>query len=156
MPPKAAALPCFRSEQRLTLRVHGRSPTCPTERLVALNTERAAEEATGHIRWLRRDFQNPGGSTPEEQITLDLPERQQATAAAPGGKGNKLPWPTTLPAQTAALKDLLLASPTPLTSQEIVTRFARSSKRVDLIRELCRTLTSLGLATETDEQAFAA
>jgi hypothetical protein len=29
------------------------------ERLVALNTERRAEEAQGHIRWLRPEFQNP-------------------------------------------------------------------------------------------------
>lgn len=30
-------------------------------RLVALNAERAAEEAAGHVRWLRPDYQNPGG-----------------------------------------------------------------------------------------------
>ena len=29
------------------------------ERLVALNAERAAEEARGHIRWLRPEFQDP-------------------------------------------------------------------------------------------------
>jgi hypothetical protein len=28
-------------------------------RLVALNAERAAEEAAGHIRWLRPDYQIP-------------------------------------------------------------------------------------------------
>lgn len=30
-------------------------------RLVALNAERAAEEAAGQVRWLRPDYQNPGG-----------------------------------------------------------------------------------------------
>jgi hypothetical protein len=29
------------------------------ERLVALNRERAAEEAKGHIRWLRSEYQAP-------------------------------------------------------------------------------------------------
>ena len=127
------------------------------ERLVALNAERAAEEATGHIRWLRPDFQNPAGSaaTTDQQTTLDLPDQKQP-ATPTATKGKKLPWPTTLPAQTAALKDLLAASPTPLTPEAIATHFARSANRVDLIRELCQTLTSLGLATETDEQAFAA
>ncbi len=139
------------------------------ERLVALNAERAAEEATGHVRWLRPDFQNPTGTdsaaSADQQTTLDLPE-QKKVAAPTATKGKKLPWPTTLPAPTgdgpAALKDLLLASPTPLTPKEIATRFARSGKRVDLIRELCQTLTSLGLATEVvlatenDDQAFAA
>src|SRR5436309_1972762 len=31
------------------------------ERLVALNAERAAEEARGLVRWLRPEFQNPQG-----------------------------------------------------------------------------------------------
>ena len=31
------------------------------ERLVALNHERAEEEANGKIRWLRPEFQNPDG-----------------------------------------------------------------------------------------------
>ena len=31
------------------------------ERLVALNAERAAEEARGLVRWLRPEFQNPSG-----------------------------------------------------------------------------------------------
>ena len=30
--------------------------------LVALNAERAAEERRGLVRWLRPDFQNPGGA----------------------------------------------------------------------------------------------
>src|SRR5690606_4592300 len=32
------------------------------ERLVALNRERRLEEAAGKVRWLRPDFQNPGGA----------------------------------------------------------------------------------------------
>lgn len=39
-----------------------RAPLPPAEivrRLVALNAERAAEEAAGHIRWLRPDYQHP-------------------------------------------------------------------------------------------------
>ena len=45
------------------------------QRLVALNTRRAAEEAQGTVRWLRPDFQNPAQNfkkTSEklEQVTL--------------------------------------------------------------------------------------
>lgn len=47
------------------------------QRLVDLNHERAAEEARGHIRWLRPDFQNPTGRTAEAEqdklIEADLP-----------------------------------------------------------------------------------
>ena len=46
------------------------------ERLVALNAERAREEAAGHIRWLRPAFQNP-------QATLAAvdPEKRPKTAS---------------------------------------------------------------------------
>ena len=39
-----------------------RAPLPPAEivrRLVALNAARAAEEAAGHVRWLRPDYQIP-------------------------------------------------------------------------------------------------
>jgi hypothetical protein len=39
-------------------------------RLVALNRERAAEEARGVIRWLRPEFQNPEGAKAAIQTTL--------------------------------------------------------------------------------------
>ena len=106
------------------------------------------------IRWLRPDFQNPQGkeATADTQTKLalaDAPAKKKASA-------KKLPWPETLPAQTAAVKDLLTTSSTPLAPEAIAERFAYGGTRVDLIRELCQTLTSLGLATETDDQAFAA
>ncbi|BAM03848.1 class I SAM-dependent DNA methyltransferase [Phycisphaera mikurensis] len=118
------------------------------ERLVALNAERAAEEATGHVRWLRPDFQNPQGkeATTEQQTTLDLPD-------APAPKkpsGKKLRWPDTLPAQTAILRDLLTASPTPLTPEALAASFPTAKTRLAQITEICETLTSLGLATKGD------
>lgn len=124
------------------------------ERLVALNAVRAAEEATGHVRWLRPDFQNPQGkqATPEQQTELDLPD-------APAPKkpsGKKLRWPDTLPAQTAILRDLLTASPTPLTPEALAASFPTAITRLAQITEICETLTSLGLATRTEDAAFAA
>ena len=44
-------------------------------RLVALNKERAAEEARGHVRWLRPDYQIPrfgSAQDKQEQIEADL------------------------------------------------------------------------------------
>jgi hypothetical protein len=35
------------------------------ERLVALNAERAKEEASGLVRWLRPECQHPGGAQPQ-------------------------------------------------------------------------------------------
>ena len=49
------------------------------ERLVALNKERAAEEANGFIRWLRPEYQNPQGV---QQAGLHVPTAKAATATA--------------------------------------------------------------------------
>src|SRR3546814_3900052 len=61
-------------------------------RLVALNKERAAEEAKGLIRWLRPEFQAPDYKAPVTQ-TLDLGE---TAAVLPE---NVIPWPGSLPEQ---------------------------------------------------------
>jgi hypothetical protein len=71
-------------------------------RLVALNAERAAEEARGHVRWLRPEFQNPSAAdatspgadagsdtAPVERVstrqqTLDIPH-DDATTDGDGG-----------------------------------------------------------------------
>ena len=42
------------------------------KRLVALNRERTAEEATGQVRWLRPDYQNPTGATRASKDSGDL------------------------------------------------------------------------------------
>ena len=42
------------------------------ERVVALNAERAKEEASGLIRWLRPEYQNPQGA-PARQCALVIP-----------------------------------------------------------------------------------
>ena len=41
-------------------------------RLVALNKERAQEEARGLVRWLRPDYQIPRFGSPKEKAELDL------------------------------------------------------------------------------------
>jgi hypothetical protein len=49
--------------------------------LVALNAERAKEEASGLVRWLRPDYQNPGGAQ-AQQTAL-------AVEVEPGSKPRK-------------------------------------------------------------------
>ena len=44
------------------------------ERVVALNSERAAEEAGGKVRWLRPDNQNPQGAKAMAQ-TVPIPNQ---------------------------------------------------------------------------------
>jgi hypothetical protein len=72
------------------------------ERLVALNAERAAEEAKGLVRWLRPEFQNPSGAVQPVQGKMDV-DAQPTPAAKPTGRV----WPKKLPEQIAAVRDLL-------------------------------------------------
>ncbi len=67
-------------------------------RLVALNRERAAEEAAGQVRWLRPAFQAPAETRRKaEQAAMDI---GQAAASLP-------PWPKDAPAQFVALRAAL-------------------------------------------------
>ena len=44
------------------------------ERLVALNAERAKEEASGLVRWGRADYQNPGGTQARKPLCHPNPQ----------------------------------------------------------------------------------
>lgn len=115
-------------------------------RLVDLNKERAAEEAAGHIRWLRPDYQNPTGAKVEKGKTTDMDLGVVA-------KVEKAPWPKGLPDQIAAVREALLemgeASP-----EQIARRFARA--RTTAVQPLLESLAALGQADKTEDGKYAA
>ena len=115
-------------------------------RLVDLNHERAAEEARGHIRWLRPDYQNPEGRVGQsrgEQAALDI---------GPGDTTTKAPWPKTLPEQIAAVQAALydLGEATP---EQIARQFQRG--RAGSVKPLLESLNALGHARKTEDDRFA-
>ena len=117
-------------------------------RLVALNAERAAEEARGLVRWLRPEFQNAGGAQPA-QGEMDTGE-ELPVAAAPA---KKQPWPKTIPEQVQAIRAALAAAPAPQTGEQLARSFTRAqTKKVD---ELLETLAALGQVRQ-DGARFAA
>jgi len=73
------------------------------ERLVALDRERAAEEAQGKVRWLRPEFQNPAVTAQPTQTKISL----VPIAAAVPGKAS--PWPEKLPDQVRSVQAALHA-----------------------------------------------
>jgi hypothetical protein len=115
-------------------------------RLVALNKERAEEEARGHIRWLRPDYQNPEGrqTTKGTQAELDV---------GPTAKVEKAPWPKTLPDQIAAVREAL-AEMGEATPDQIARRFLRA--RTTSVQPLLDSLAALGQAEKVDEGRYAA
>ena len=116
------------------------------ERLVALNKERAAEEARGIVRWLRPDYQNPDGkqAAAGKQAEMDV---DIALAV------EKAPWPKDLPDQIAAVREALsdLGEATP---EQVARRFRRV--RVTTVEPLLRSLAALGQAVKLDDDRFAA
>jgi hypothetical protein len=118
------------------------------ERLVALNSERRAEEAQGHIRWLRPTFQNPHGTQQAglgvSQATICDSHEALATPQAPPA-----PWPTILPDQIAALANALNASPQSET--DLANRFTGKGKWKAKLPELLATLAALGRARQLED-----
>jgi hypothetical protein len=111
-------------------------------RLVALNAERAAEEAQGHIRWLRPEYQAPNEQPAAKQGKLI--EDEEAIIAAPA---ELLPWPKELPQQAAAVREVLRSTTGPADVDAIAAHFAgkKTAKRVREIGELLETLRALGV-----------
>ncbi len=104
-------------------------------RLVALNKQRAAEEAKGHVRWLRPEYQIPRFGTArdkQEQIEADL-------GMAPVAK-TKPTFPVGAVEQTAAVMAALAVATAAVTPGELAQGF-KQGKKAEL--RIAATLSSL-------------
>lgn len=113
-------------------------------RIVALNKERAAEEARGIVRWLRPEYQRPRAEKRPAQVEMEVPEA--AVAVKPQA------WPTELPAQVQAIRDTLAARRTPLSAEEVARQFRRANRA--RVAEVLTTLAALGQARKIDGDRF--
>jgi hypothetical protein len=128
------------------------------ERLVALNAERAAEEARGEIRWLRPELQNPDAARERdhEQASFDTDiagddQRDRDTTPAPEPHHTKpQSWPKDTVDQVRAVADLLAGSPVPLSIDEIAARFSGRGQWKKRLPKLLEMLVALGRAAEMD------
>ena len=146
--PAAAFIARWSASSAAVFEAYGWLPTLTDEeileRLVALNAERAAEEARGQIRYLRPDYQCPAAAAPTQQ-TLGLPE--PATAPAPTVDSafriprSALPWPKALPEQVQAVRNEL-ARRGPVAAEVIAAAF--DGRRKKQVGEIVKTLKALG------------
>ncbi|MCX9147474.1 class I SAM-dependent DNA methyltransferase [Erythrobacter sp. WG] len=116
-------------------------------RLVALNRARAAEEAKGHIRWLRPEYQAPDYRAPVTQ-SFDLGEGQAVVG------DNVIPWPGTLPEQVSAIQSVLASAPSPLAPQDVARAF--KGKRASSVRPVLDALAGIGMARRLADGRYAA
>lgn len=133
------------------LTAYGLSANADTDavlhRLVALNAERAREEAQGHIRWLRPSFQNPQKSlAKQELVALDTPALEaDLVEQKPLSKEKQTkPWPATLPEQVRAVADVVAASPVPLGLEALAAHFKGRGPWKKGLPTLLHTLEALG------------
>jgi len=113
-------------------------------RLVGLNRERAEEEKRGIIRWLRPEYQNPGGALPAAATQGALAIEPEAPAASAAIAGAKRPWPKTLPEQAQAVRAVLADQPSGLTPDQLARLFLRANTQ--RVTDMLNTLVSLGQA----------
>ncbi|MFZ5484512.1 MAG: class I SAM-dependent DNA methyltransferase [Pseudomonadota bacterium] len=118
------------------------------ERLVALNAERRREEAAGHVRWLRPEFQNPSASTAEAGAAA--PTETAESAAKPAFAITKQPWPAALPEQVAAVARVLADATIPLSEADLAARFTGKGPWKKRLPQLLDTLVALGRARAVD------
>ncbi len=155
--------PCGQDEASTT--AHAAWTDALLQRLVDLNTRRAAEEATGTIRWLRPDYQNPAKPTQTaapEQTTMDLPGTEMPDSAedadAPTSAAKPLAqqaWPATLPEQIKAVADLLSATPSALDLDAIAAHFKGKGRWRERLPVILETLVAIGRVRVVNEETWA-
>ena len=115
-------------------------------RLVALNAERVAEEARGHIRWLRSEFQAPKDtSRPAVQVEMAVEGAEASTSRA---------WPKEAPAQYVALRAALRGAPA--SARDIARRFQGAPRRAEQMEAMLQTLVALGQARHLEDGRYTA
>ncbi|MGY4883262.1 class I SAM-dependent DNA methyltransferase [Xanthomonas citri pv. eucalyptorum] len=121
------------------------------ERLVALNAQRAAEEARGLVRWLRPEFQDPAAGRAPEQQDLEAGEPDTTDEAVATAAAIKpAPWPKGTVDQVRAVADVLVASPVPMTLDEVAARFTARGPWKRRLPRIIEMLVVLGRAKNED------
>ena len=124
------------------------------ERLVALNAERAKEEAAGHVRWLRPDYQIPRfakGAAAAKTEELDLRANVVAIDRA-------LPdFPKDRHDDSLAVEQALLSAGRPMDAAALARGFKRGGKRIEpRIEQALMTLVRYGRITATADGRYLA
>jgi len=124
------------------------------ERLVALNAERAKEEAAGHVRWLRPDYQIPRfakGAAAQKTGELDLGATvvaiDKALPAFPKDKGE----------QVMAIRAVLQGSGRPMDAAAVSRAFKGGGRKIEQrVVQALNTLVRYAEITALPDGTFAA
>lgn len=120
-----------------------------------LNTERAAEERQGQIRWLRPEFQAVGMERPQQVELIDTVVKSEQLKIT---SGEQRKWPVTLKEQAKAVRSSLTTLNEAVTPVEVASLFKgrRTQKRIFRIEEILELLVMLGQAQELEDGRYIA
>jgi len=118
-------------------------------RLVELNSQRAAEEARGQVRWLRPDYQNLNAEVSPQQAEAELETAGEVTVA-PTAKAKKATWPKGMREQIAAVRNTL--GDEAMTLESLAAHFSAPKVTTPLIVDALAALEDLGMVSQ--EEAF--
>ncbi|HBK62298.1 MAG TPA: class I SAM-dependent DNA methyltransferase, partial [Cyanobacteria bacterium UBA11166] len=119
------------------------------ENLVSLNTQRAAEESNGLIRWLRPDYQAPGETYAQQ--TLEGIATETETPIIPT---QQQPFPKTLKEQLAAIRDLFRTQSGEWSAAQITAHFKGANRKQNIILECLESLEELGILLSHTENGM--
>ncbi len=122
-------------------------------RMVMLNRERAKEERSGTVRWLRPDYQIP--ELRDKATALQEAEQIEADLAAPEPADGRPAWPRNELARIRVVRDMLGRAATPLAVEDLSAAFRgrRSVGRMKGVEKVLQTLVAAGVARqEIDER----
>lgn len=142
---------------RLVFRAYGWPETLSDEeileRLVALNAERAREEAAGRVRWLRPDYQIPRFAKGAAAKTGELDLAENVVAI-----DRSLPeFPKDRIEDPLAVEHALLAAGRPMDAAALARGFKRGGKRIEpRIAQALTTLVRYGRIATTPDGRYLA
>jgi len=144
---------------RLVFRAYGWPETLGDEeilaKLVALNRERAAEERSGHVRWLRPDYQIPlFGKDIDKQAAREVGTQIAAELGLPEPAARKPSFPTDAVGQTAAVFAALASAGGPTDAVAITASFRKTRNLERTISSVLASLARLGHVATKDGKTF--
>ncbi|MBD2384959.1 class I SAM-dependent DNA methyltransferase [Cylindrospermum sp. FACHB-282] len=119
------------------------------EKLVVLNTERAAEERNGLIRWLRPEYQAP--NEVKTQLRITGLEDSQETVITPA---EQKVFPKKPKEQLAAIRDLLRTSGGEWTLEQVIAQFKVTQKQKKEIPEHLESLEWFNILVKSDKNGI--
>jgi hypothetical protein len=136
---------------RLVFKAYGWPETLTDEeilgRLVALNKERAQEEARGIVKWLRPDYQIPRFGKAQDRLKLEGGEAHAVEAVAAKAKPA---FPKEAVAQTAAVMAALADASAPVSAGDLAQGFKQGGKAKARIEATLASLARTGFIAVYD------